>query len=159
MSVNIGLRPATAADGDFCFDLHRAAMGRYIEEIWGWDEDTQREFHERAFDPAHVKIITIDGVDAGFLRVDYQQDEIYLGRIELHPDYQGRGIGTQLVRALLAEAVDRNQDVVLDVLVVNHRAHALYERLGFREVGRHSEGNIKIRMRSAVTARPGPSRT
>ncbi|MBB2741613.1 UNVERIFIED_ORG: RimJ/RimL family protein N-acetyltransferase [Microbispora rosea subsp. rosea] len=35
----------------------------------------------------------------------------------------------------------------MDVLAVNHRAHALYQRLGLEEVARHGEGDIKIRMR------------
>jgi RimJ/RimL family protein N-acetyltransferase len=35
----------------------------------------------------------------------------------------------------------------LDVLAVNHRARALYERLGLREVAQHGEGGIKVRMR------------
>jgi RimJ/RimL family protein N-acetyltransferase len=37
--------------------------------------------------------------------------------------------------------------VVLDVLTVNHRARALYQRLGMTEVARHGDNNIKITMR------------
>ena len=36
MSV-IALRPAMPADSEFCFELHKAAMGDYITAIWGWD--------------------------------------------------------------------------------------------------------------------------
>ena len=32
------LRPATPADSEFCFQLHKAAMGDYVTAIWGWDE-------------------------------------------------------------------------------------------------------------------------
>jgi RimJ/RimL family protein N-acetyltransferase len=39
------------------------------------------------------------------------------------------------------------------VLTVNHRAQALYQRLGMTEVARHGDGNIKIIMRSI---RPRP---
>jgi RimJ/RimL family protein N-acetyltransferase len=38
---------------------------------------------------------------------------------------------------------------VLDVLAVNERARALYERLGLTEVAPVSDGGVKIRMRSA----------
>ncbi|MFI0355236.1 GNAT family N-acetyltransferase [Actinomadura sp. 9N407] len=146
------LRPATPADCEFCFQLHKAAMGDYVTAIWGWDEQAQRDFHTRGFDPGHWQIITTDGADIGMLNVEYRATEIYLGRIEVHPDHQGRGIGTRLITALLNEAERREQDLVLDVLVVNHRAHALYQRLGLREVARHGDGNIKITMRS--TRRP-----
>jgi hypothetical protein len=39
------------ADSEFCFELHKAAMGDYITAIWGWDEQVQREYHTRGFDP------------------------------------------------------------------------------------------------------------
>ena len=46
------------------------------------------------------------------------------------------------------------QDLVLDVLTVNHRAQVLYQRLGLKEVARHGPGNIKITMRVSPAA-PG----
>src|SRR2546429_2008425 len=45
-------RPAAPADSEFCYQLHKAAMGGYITAIWGWDEQVQRGFHSRAFNPA-----------------------------------------------------------------------------------------------------------
>jgi GNAT superfamily N-acetyltransferase len=116
--------------------------------VWGWDEAVQRGFHERWFDPGQVQIITADGLDVGVLAVEYRPAEIRLARIEIHPDHQGRGIGSRLIRGLLDEARGQDRPVVLDVLVVNRRAHALYRRLGFRDLFRHGEGNRKIRMRS-----------
>jgi ribosomal protein S18 acetylase RimI-like enzyme len=164
----VGLRPATAVDSEFCFELHKAAMGEYVTAIWGWNEQDQRDYHSRAFDPGHWQIVTADGVDVGMLSVEYRPIEIYLGRIEIRPADQGRGIGTHLVIGLLDQARRQGRDLVLDVLAVNHRARALYERLGLEEVARHGDRNIKITMRStrssdqdgdivrrAATTRPG----
>jgi ribosomal protein S18 acetylase RimI-like enzyme len=151
----IGLRPATRTDSARCYLLHRAAMRAYVAAIWGWDERAQQAFYERGFDADGTRIITVDGHDAGVLIVEDRPTEIYLGRVEIHPDYQGRGIGSQLIGQLLREAADRGQPVVLDVLTVNFRAHALYQRLGFHEVDRHGPNNIKIRMRA--TPQPGTS--
>lgn len=141
-----GLRPATPADSEFCFQIHKAATGGYVTAIWGWDELAQRSFHARAFNPGRWQIITADGADIGVLDVEYRPGELYLARIELHPRHQGHGIGTQLVSALIEEARQRGQDLVLDVLTINHRAHALYQRLGMQEVARHDYGR-KITMR------------
>jgi ribosomal protein S18 acetylase RimI-like enzyme len=146
----VALRPARPADSEFCYQLHKAAMGDYVAAIWGWDEQRQRDFHTRGFAPGRWQIITANGADAGMLDVEYRPGEIYLGRIEILPDYQGRGIGSRLINALLDEAAQKGQDLVLEVLTVNHRAYALYQRLGLREVGRGGDGNIKIIMRSAV---------
>ena len=151
--TGIALRPATPADGEFCFQLHKAAMGGYITAIWGWDEQRQRGFHARGFDPGRWQIITAGGADIGMLHVEYRPAETYLSRIEIHPSHQGRGIGARLSSALIDEARQNGPDLVLDVLTVNARALALYQRLGMREVARHGPGNIKITMRSAQSCR------
>ncbi|MGV9427948.1 GNAT family N-acetyltransferase [Streptomyces sp. NPDC003656] len=152
----IGLRPATSADSEYCFQLHKAAMGAYIiTDTWGWDEQIQRDFHAHAFTLDQWQIITTDGMDAGMLHVENRPTEIYLARIELHPDHQGRGIGSQLIRSLLHQARQQGRDLTLEVLVVNQRAQALYRRLGLHEVTRHGENDIKIRM-STKPPQPGP---
>jgi ribosomal protein S18 acetylase RimI-like enzyme len=145
----IALRPATAADAEFCYQLHKAAMGEYITAIWGWDEQDQRAFHERALNPHRWQIITAGQADIGMLDVDYRPGEIYLSRIEIHPDHQGHGIGTRIITTLVEEAEHTGQDLVLDVLMVNRRAQALYRRLGLTEVARHGDRGAKVTMRSA----------
>jgi ribosomal protein S18 acetylase RimI-like enzyme len=145
--MRIALRPATTGDDDFCYRLHRAAMREYVARVWGWDEAAQLGYHRRGFDPARTRIVTVDGRDAGALIVERGPDAIYLARVEIHPEWQGRGVGGRLLRDLLAEGAAGNRPVILEVLAVNDRARALYRRLGFREVGRLGENGIKIRMR------------
>jgi GNAT superfamily N-acetyltransferase len=144
----IALRPATPADAEFCYQLHKAAMGDCITAIWGWDEQIQRAFHERAFNPHRWQIITVGQADVGMLDVDYRPGEIYLSRVEIHPGHQGNGIGTRIISGLVDEAERQGQDLVLDVLTVNRRAQALYQRLGMKEVARRGEHDTKITMRS-----------
>ena len=145
----LALRPATPADAEFCYRLHKAAMGEYITAIWGWDEQVQRAFHDRAFNPRRWQIITAGQAEIGMLDVDYRPGEIYLARIEIDPGHQGRGFGSRIISALLEEAERKGQDLVLDVLAVNRRARALYERLGLAEVASHHGGQgIKVTMRS-----------
>lgn len=145
----IALRSASPADAEFCYQLHKAAMGEYITAIWGWDEPVQRAFHERAFNPHRWQIITAGQADAGMLDVECRPGEIYLSRIEIHPGHQGHGIGTRIISALVEEAQRTGQDLVLEVLTVNRRAQALYQRLGLTEVARHGDRGTKITMRSA----------
>ena len=149
------LRPATAADSEYCFQLHKATLGPHVTAVWGWDDQVQRAFHARVFAPDQWQIVTVDGAPVGMLHVEHRPTETYLARIEIHPDHQGRGIGSQLIRALLHQARQQGRDLVLDVLAVNQRALALYQRLGLREVARHGENDIKIRM-STVRPRPEP---
>jgi GNAT superfamily N-acetyltransferase len=150
----IALRPATPADSEFCFQLHKAAMGGYITATWGWDEQVQRGFHAREFAPGRWQIITADGADVGVLEVEHRPGQTFLSRLEVHPGHQGRGIGTGFISALIDQAGQHGQDLVLEVLAVNLRAQALYQRLGMKETARHGPGNIKITMRR----RPRPGR-
>lgn len=152
----IGLRSVIPTDSEFCFQLHKAAMGDYVAAIWGWDEEDQRAHHAREFDPDHWQIITADRADVGMLSVEYRPTEIYLARIEVHPSYQGCGIGTHFITKLLHQADHQGRDLTLDVLSVNHRAYAFYQRHGLREAARHGDNNIRIRMRYTQFARFRP---
>ena len=146
----IALRPATADDVEFCFDLHKLSFHQYVTEVWGWDEDEQRAIHTRNFQPERVQIITANGVDVGRLDVDYGDQEIFIWLIELLPSHQGRGIGGRLIRTILDEARSQGKAVGLNVLDVNRCAYALYRRLGFIEVRRLIEGPaVRIRMIAA----------
>lgn len=49
--------------------------------------------------------------------------------------YQGQGLGTALLRALLARADELNAPVFLEVRTDNDRAVGLYERHGFTRIG------------------------
>ncbi len=135
MTTAYSLRPATEEDYDFLFALHRAAMRDYIETIWGWHDDWQQEYFRRKFDPLPRQVIQYEGHDAGVVVVEHRPDEIYLSLIELSPEFQRRGIGTQVINDIKAAAHDAGLPMTLHVLRTNDPARRLYERLGFRVIG------------------------
>jgi GNAT superfamily N-acetyltransferase len=94
----VRLRPATDADDAFCFELNEVSLREYIEPIYGWDMDAQRMYHARWFDPARLTIIEDGGDAIGVLDVSDEGDHLYLSRIEILPEVQGRGVGTAVMR-------------------------------------------------------------
>jgi len=78
------------------------------------------------------QIIQAGGQDVGVLIVKENDEELYLAEIEIVPEWQGRGIGSSVLRSLMEDAVARQTPLTLRVLHLNERARALYERLGFR---------------------------
>jgi RimJ/RimL family protein N-acetyltransferase len=60
------------------------------------------------------------------------QDSAHMGRVIIDPALRGRGLGSELTRALLAQARARRlHQVTLHVYVDNPPAIAAYERCGF----------------------------
>ncbi|MHA1520778.1 MAG: GNAT family N-acetyltransferase [Promethearchaeota archaeon] len=77
-----------------------------------------------------------------------KDDEIYIGVIAVSKLYRGKGIGTQLLKAVEDYAREKGfKFITLEVINTNPRAHALYERFGFE--------NIKERKFGAITKRAG----
>lgn len=131
---DVELRPATSEDLDFLYHVHRAAMRDYVAQTWGWDEQWQREHFRQHFDPSEAEIIRFGGQDVGYITVDHREDELFLANIAILPEYQNLGIGTFLIRKVLAEAKQLGRPATLQVLKVNP-ARSLYEQLGFVAVG------------------------
>ncbi len=119
------------------------ALKDYVTRVWGWDADWQKQDFRRAFSPAKGQIIIVDSQDAGFLEVIDEQSETLLSSVRLLPEFQGKGIGTQIVQKVIDEAKKKNQPVRLQVLKINP-ARRLYERLGFK-VFDESETHFRMR--------------
>ncbi len=130
--MNLALRPATSEDFDFLWHAsrHQDTMRSYVDETWGWDDARQLSHFQNGFKPAEREIIEIDAKPVGYISVERHEARIFLASIEIAPVYQSRGIGTQLIRALIEEADRMGIPIDLQVLKVNP-ARELYERLGF----------------------------
>ena len=106
-------------------------MRDYVEATWGWDDEWQREYFEKNFDPDGGKIIQVHGQYAGVLITEDREDNLYLALIEVAPSYQRQGIGTAVLTDLQDAAAASNKPIALRVLRTNEQARRLYEQLGF----------------------------
>ena len=139
MPLQYTLRGATDDDFEFLYALHVAAMRASVERTWGWDEVFQRRYFEEHWDPGPRRIIVVEGRDVGVVQVEWYVDEVFLALIEVGPAWQGRGIGTAVIRDVQAQAQEAGLPVTLHVLKTNRDARRLYERLGFVIVERREE--------------------
>ncbi len=135
----LSFRKANASDSEFVFAVKEAAFREYIEQVWGWDDDYQQERHNTEFasHDLHI-IIQFHGNDVGFLVTSDTPEALKVNQIFILPEYQGRGIGSACLTRLIDDASLEQKSVTLQVLKVNTRGIALYQRLGFTIVGEDS---------------------
>ena len=85
--------------------------------------------------PGHERFVVLeDGESAGRLYVDQSGSDVVLLDLTLLPGFRGRGLGSRVVRDLLAEAAREHRKVTLRVPRRQRRATDFYTRLGFRLV-------------------------
>ena len=152
------LRPMTTADLGSVLELERALFG---EEAWS----RQMLTGELSQQPAsrYYQIAEEAGTVAGYaglMAAGHQADVV---TIAVAAGRQGQGIGTMLLRELLAEAARRQcTEVFLEVRADNSRAQRLYDWWGFEQIGvrrgyYQPSGTDAIVMRRDLTAGPAPA--
>jgi [ribosomal protein S18]-alanine N-acetyltransferase len=64
-------------------------------------------------------------------------EEAHICTLAVRPEWRGRGLGELLLVALIEHALQRQAEVVtLEARVSNVRAHNLYQKYGFKTIGR-----------------------
>lgn len=129
----MNLRPLRRADIRRCVEIERILFAG--DGPW-----TARAFHaELDAGGYYLAAMTEEGTLAGYAGLAFmgsQGDwECGVHTIGVHPDWQGHGYGSALLRALLAKADELHAPVVLEVRTDNAAAIALYERYGFSTLG------------------------
>jgi ribosomal protein S18 acetylase RimI-like enzyme len=137
------LRPITNDDRDLLYRIYASTRAEELAQV-AWDEAQKAAFLWMQFDAQHsyyhennpnaqFQVIMLDGAPAGRLYLDRRTAEIRIVDIALLPEYRNRGIGSTLLREILAEGQRAGLPVTIHVESFNP-ALRLYERLGFRMV-------------------------
>ncbi|QHT57732.1 GNAT family N-acetyltransferase [Cellulomonas sp. H30R-01] len=134
------LRRTSPADTAFVADLYAATRADEVAGF-GWDDATTAAFlrgqhaaREAAFAATATgdAVVEVDGVPVGRLVTARREaGVVHVLDVAVHPDHQGRGTGTAVLRGVLADAHAAGATVRLHVRATNVRAAALYARLGF----------------------------
>ena len=128
--MRIVARPARPQDFDYCAQLYFEGMEKIIEEL-KLDMAAHAVGFRQRWDVTQVRIITLDGVDIGWLQSFVEDDALFLGQLFVEKRLRRQGIGTELVKGLIEEAASAGRPVTLGVVNTNP-ALRLYEWLGFR---------------------------
>jgi len=142
----VSLRPESPSDEGF---LRHLIVETVAEELGAaaWPEPMRshllgvqyagrRQSRRVDFPEAASHVIQADGENAGWVVVASMPREVHIVDIMIVAEKRGRGIATSAVREILSTAAGAGKPVRLSVNAANRGAIRLYERLGFRKIGR-----------------------
>ncbi|MBT4153667.1 MAG: GNAT family N-acetyltransferase [Candidatus Magasanikbacteria bacterium] len=130
------LRTAAENDYEAIYSLNKTNMKAMVAQTWGeWNEEFQKDFFDKKFTPERYRIIEVDKFFAGFIVFLEEKERVYIEEIQLAPQFQGKGVGTQILHDIITGAEKNKTPIDLQVLKINTRAIALYNRLNFILVG------------------------
>lgn len=128
---DISFESMSPTDFEYLYGLSETTMSRYVEEVWGaWDEVKSRDHFGAALANGEFQSICEGGLRVGALSILKMANHHQIEQLFIEPQHQNRGVGTRVVRQILADAAVDLKPVRLRVLVSNP-AKRLYERLGF----------------------------
>ena len=117
---------------EFVYQVKKEAYKKYVEECWGpWNEDDQRKYYEKFIETVKddAWIIQLNGKDIGFYNgLDIDIDNYEIGNICIIPEYQGKGIGTAVLKDIIE--IYKNKNLHIQYFKQNP-VGTLYKRLGF----------------------------
>jgi GNAT superfamily N-acetyltransferase len=128
----ISYRPADR-EKDFVFARqvhHRAYRDVVTKQFGNWNETMQDRFFADEWWTLPFKIILLDDAPIGVLSVRSVNGYLFIHEIQLLPEFQGRGVGTEILQEQITEAKQLALPLKLKVLRKN-RAQELYKRMGF----------------------------
>jgi GNAT superfamily N-acetyltransferase len=105
-SDKLQLRPAGEQDRPFVESVYLETQRWIIERFFGWrgDDFEHATFRDKFYRERDSSIIVADGSPVGWIAVERNGKTIHLDGIYLMTQAQRKGIGTTLLRRLLAEA-------------------------------------------------------
>jgi RimJ/RimL family protein N-acetyltransferase len=139
----VSFRPIHDNDHDFLLGLYTSTREWERQAVtWtdvAWQEFVAAQFklqdqsYRMNFLGASFSVIEMDGVAIGRLYAHRQDACLRIIEFTIAPAWRGRGIGTDILRALMNEAHGGKVPVRLSV-EANNPALALYQRHGFKVV-------------------------
>ena len=102
-----------------------------------WSEETYQKIFEPGAPERHLWVMENGGQLLAFLIARFSAAECELEDLLVANEHRRRGLGSQLLQALISIARQRNLErVLLEVRESNQAARACYEKAGFEENGR-----------------------
>jgi ribosomal protein S18 acetylase RimI-like enzyme len=134
--VNYRLICATEDDRQWLEELRRSVYHDLFIATWGaWDETRHLRHCSECWERGNIFRVEVGGAPVGMIQLFELPDSVEVCELQITPPFQGRGIGSLLLRDTVSKAHASGKKVTLATGLKNHRAFAFYRRLGFVHTG------------------------
>ena len=133
---NYILRKYENTDYEFVYEVKKNAYKKYVEQCWGkWNETDQKnrfkESMEKTFDRTYIIMFNDERI--GFYQGQVVNERTYyIENICIIPEYQGKGIGTEILKSVINEYPNKNIEIQY---FKQNPVGNLYKKLGFEPNG------------------------
>ncbi len=124
-------RPIRTEEYEECLRLMLSLAGAYLERTLELMQIDRRQFGELFRTAGKVFVISHQKMQAGFYWIEERGKVLHIHALILREEFQGRGLGTSILRKLEKEYRNRMDKIEIGVHTSNQRAVALYKRLGY----------------------------
>jgi GNAT superfamily N-acetyltransferase len=128
--MNITYEAVTVDDFEELLAIRISAMRDSLERLGRFDPERARARLRNSFFPEHSQFIVDDQQRIGFYTFRPADDGFHLDHLYLNPQFQARGIGSTILRQLLAQAQLLGKPVYVTALR-DSEANRFYQRHGF----------------------------
>lgn len=135
--MEYSFRNCTLEDVNFLFELKKQNFKWYVDKIWGWKDDEQKERLKYDIEEhlRHKRIILLNNKEVGVYATHITEDgNFFINEISILKEYQNKGIGRKILEEQLKENRQKGIRTILQVFKDNP-AKNLYEKLGFKVYG------------------------
>lgn len=136
MATAVRFEPAQESDFERLFEIRMMSVRDSLQRIGRFDPERGRLRFRTSFRPEFTRLIVSQaGKLLGCVAFGPRDGLLWLEHFYLLPEVSGQGIGTFVIKSLLAESDAQGLPVRLDV-VRESEAKRFYERFGFVETHR-----------------------
>lgn len=130
--IDFTLRKATYDDLFLSYEIRKNAMFKYIYDSKGWNEDKEMQDHIEDFSTDIMQIIEVNGKPVGVFESVDEDGYIHIHGLYILDEFQNYKIGSRVINNTINTANTKRRSILLQVLKVNIKAKAFYERIGFK---------------------------
>lgn len=101
-------------------------MSTHCNKFGSWDAERQNRYFESDWRNGEgFEVIICDGIPCGYCRFDYLEDQIAAHELVILPEFQGKGIGSKILKDIIGFSNLRKVPIRIGALKENRALNCI----------------------------------